>query len=476
MPPESRVPGGDPRRVEQPHFTSRRELRQERQYRADGKCGGAGSPLFLRSIPMNELIFVGIDWATTLHAVCVMDAFGQVLGTKEVAHRATDLATMCDELSALVDSQPDRVHVAIEVPHGAVVDTLLERGFTVYSINPKQLDRFRDRFFAASAKDDRRDAHVLADSLRTDRRAFRRLMADEPLVIELREYSRIHDDLAQERVQLTNRLREQLRRYFPAFLRVADDPADSFARALFKLVPTPDHAVRIKPYRIAALLKKHRIRRIDADTVLAALREPKLIVAEGTVPAAIAHIQLLYERIATVIDQQKQVRSAIDRLMAIEPIVADLPRPSGPENDSPATDARSSQRDLAILRSIPGVGRIVAATLLSEASRLLQARDYHGLRALSGIAPVTRRSGKRISVGMRKACHRRLRNALHAWASVAVIHDPASKLRYAELRARGARHGRALRTIGDRLLRIACAMLRDQTTWRPRPIEVATVA
>ena len=60
----------------------------------------------------------------------------------------------------------------------------------VFAINPKQLDRFRDRFTVAGAKDDRRDAHVLGDSLRTDRRAFRLLAVDDPTIIELREWSR----------------------------------------------------------------------------------------------------------------------------------------------------------------------------------------------------------------------------------------------------------------------------------------------
>ena len=61
------------------------------------------------------------------------------------------------------------VAVAVEVPHGPVVDVLLDRGFIVHAINPKQLDRLRDRFSIAGAKDDRRDAYVSADGLRTDR-------------------------------------------------------------------------------------------------------------------------------------------------------------------------------------------------------------------------------------------------------------------------------------------------------------------
>ena len=69
--------------------------------------------------------------------------------------------------------------------------TLLARGFAVYAINPKQLDRFRDRHTAAGAKDDRRDAHVLADSLRTDQPAFRRVHVEDPLVLQLRELARL---------------------------------------------------------------------------------------------------------------------------------------------------------------------------------------------------------------------------------------------------------------------------------------------
>ena len=45
------------------------------------------------------------------------------------------------------------------------------------------------------------------------------------------------------------------------------------------------------------------------------------------------------------------------------------------------------QRD--VLRSMPGIGRIVLATLLAEATQALTARDYHTLRILTGVAPVT---------------------------------------------------------------------------------------
>lgn len=399
-------------------------------------------------------LFVGVDWATALHQVCVLDADGTPMHERQVRHSANGLAALCTWLLELANGDAARVHVAIEVPHGAVVDTLLEHRFAVFAINPKQLDRFRDRFTMAGAKDDRRDALVLADSLRTDSRAFRELEPDAAWVIELREQSRLHDDLTAERTKLTNRIREQLRRYFPAFLEVASDPAEPFALALFELVPTPHHARLVKPYRVRNLLQKHRIRRIDADAVLAKLREPQLTLAPGTVEAAVAHLRLLAERVALVVRQQATVRETIATMLE-------------GAGEQAGDEGKPEQRDVAILRSVPGVGTIIAATLLAEASRLLSARDYQGLRTLSGIAPVTRRSGKKLTVGMRNACHPRLRNAMHHWARVAALHDPQCKDRYDALRARGASFGRALRTVGDRLLRALCAMLRDQQLWNP---------
>ena len=71
-------------------------------------------------------------------------------------------------LIAASGAAPQAVHVAIEVPHGQVVEALIERGFTVYAVNTDGLDRFRDRFTLTAAKDDSRDAEVLADALRAE--------------------------------------------------------------------------------------------------------------------------------------------------------------------------------------------------------------------------------------------------------------------------------------------------------------------
>jgi hypothetical protein len=146
--------------------------------------------------------FVGVDWASETHHVCVLDAQGAKLGERAFAHSGAGLAEMAAWILGLTGSAAEAVQVAIEVPHLPVVESLIERGFAGHAINPKQLDRFRDRFSPAGAKDDSRDSHVLGDSLRTDPRCFRRLAPLDPVVIELREFSRIAEDLRQERTRL----------------------------------------------------------------------------------------------------------------------------------------------------------------------------------------------------------------------------------------------------------------------------------
>ena len=106
--------------------------------------------------------FVGIDWGSQTHQVCVLDRDRHRVGTRSVEHEGVALAECAVWLTTLAAGEVHRVAVAIEVPRGAIVELLVERGFHVFAINPKQLDRFRDRHTVAGAKDDRRDCFRLS--------------------------------------------------------------------------------------------------------------------------------------------------------------------------------------------------------------------------------------------------------------------------------------------------------------------------
>ena len=96
------------------------------------------------------------------------------------------------------------------------VESALEREHPVFSIHPKQLDRFRDRFSGAPSKDDDRDALVRASSLRTDQPCFRHLQLGDPRLLLLRELSRNQEQLQENFRRDCNRLGSLLQRYFPA--------------------------------------------------------------------------------------------------------------------------------------------------------------------------------------------------------------------------------------------------------------------
>jgi transposase len=260
-------------------------------------------------------LYAGVDWATEAHQVCVVDASGKRLLERSFEHSAPGLAALADTLAKLGGGEPGRVAVSIETPRGAVVETLLERGFAVHAINPKQLDRLRDRHTVAGAKDDRRDAYVLADSLRHDRHLFRRLHVDDPLVIQIREAAREDEDLRQEANRLANRLREQLHRYFPSLLKLSPSADEAWLWALLERAPTPDAARRLKRPKLDELLRQHRVRRISGVEPYEVLQGPALTVAPGTTKGAAGHVQLLLPRLKLVAAQRAQVPSALDDLL-----------------------------------------------------------------------------------------------------------------------------------------------------------------
>lgn len=408
---------------------------------------------------MSETVFrffVGIDWATVQHEVCLMDSSGTVIERRQVEHSGDAIGKMLEWLACVSDDDPSCIAVGIEVPRGPLVESLIERGFAVYSINPKQLDRFRDRRSMAGCKDDALDALVLADSLRSDRHCYRRVRLDDPVIIRIRELSRTEDDHREEHNRLCNQLRELLHRYFPQVLLLSPAVDEPWIWDLLGYAPSPTHVARLSSRRVGHLLKKHRIRRVSAKEVLEILLRKPLQVAPGVVEAASEHVGMLLPRLRLI----RRLRAACAE--RIQTLIEQM--------ESSDTELRE-HRDVPILLSLPGVGRVILATMLAEASQPLAERDYHALRAYSGVAPITRgsgkRSGKRAQVLMRRSCCQRLRNVLYHWARVATQHDDPSREHYAALRSRGHTHGRALRGVADRLLKVAMAMLRDQTEYDP---------
>jgi transposase len=397
--------------------------------------------------------YTGIDWASDRHAVCVVDDNGTVLGETQVEHSGDGIQKCIDWLLQWAGGDASSIAVAIEVPHGAVVESLIENQLAVFAVNPKQMDRFRDRHTVAGAKDDDLDAFVMADSLRTDPRCFHRVELDEPAILRLREWSRMEQDLQTDANRLANQLWEQLRRYYPQMLKLSPAANEAWLWDLLALAPLPGDAAKLKLAKVKAILRSYRIRRVTAEQVLEQLRQPALRLAPGAAEAASEHVLMLLPRLRLLDEQQA---AAAKRIRGILEELCTPPEGEGRE-----------QRDVEILLSLPGIGPVIAATLLAEASQPLRDRDYQALRHYAGAAPVTRRSGKRKVIVMRYACNGRLRNALYHWSRCSMQKDARAKQHYAELRRSGHSHGRALRGVADRNLAMLMSMLKSGTLYDP---------
>lgn len=409
--------------------------------------------------------FLGIDWGSEVHHLCLLNGDRSVGAEQRVNHEATAVqSALTWVLERVQGASASEIAVAIETPRGALIDALLVRGFAVFAINPRQLDRFRDRHTTAGAKDDRRDALVLADSLCTDPAAFHPVMVDDPVIVQLREWARVEADVDREQRVLTNRLREQIYRLTPTLLALCPAADEAWLWTLLDRAPTPAAQLALSRARIGAILREHHVRRVDATAVLEQLRAPRFPLAAGVTEAAVAHIKMLIPRLQLLQTQRaecvRRTEALLDTLRA---------RPE-------AGDQSGGPRDIALLESLPGVGRKTTIALLAEASQPLAARAYHALRAQMGIAPVTKASGKRKIVRMRYACRHSLRQAAYHWGRVAAQRDAASKNYYRQMRARGHSHGRALRSVVDRLLRILMAMLRTRSLYDPSRFETQEAA
>lgn len=420
--------------------------------------------------------FVGVDWGEEEYEVCVLDRRGEVLKRNRIAHSGEAIGGLADWLAKTARCAPDRIAVAIEIKRGALVTELMERSCAVFFCNPKQSDRFRDRHSLSGKKDDRLDAFVLADAVLKDRKILRRIERSHPQLPVLRELVKQHHDLTTRAVALGHQLRAQFHRYFPQMLQLPGAVDAAWKLDLWEKAPTPEKAARLRRTTVEKVLKRRRIRKVTAAQVVETLRQPKLKVASGVTEAAVIGIRVLLPQIILVREQRRQVDREMER--ALETF------------DGDEQGKSSEQRDVEILRQLPGAGRLVVATLLAEAHTELRDRDYQELRKLSGVAPVTVATGKQCTRKKRPARHRKhkpkvrrrlarnakLSQAMHFWAAGAATHDPYWRARLRDQLSRGHSMGTACRNLADSLLRTACACLRDGTSYDPSKKSHAALA
>ena len=330
-------------------------------------------------------VYAGIDWATADHVACVVDMAGRVTDRFSAAHDKAGIAAMIAWLR-----RNKVTEVAIERGDGALVDALLAAGLTVVVITSRQVKNLRSRFGAAGAKDDRFDAFVLADTLRTDRARLRPLIPDTPATISLRMAVRARRDLVAHRVAAGNQLRAHLAVAFPAGVRLFHDLDSPISLAFLARFGSQDAAAGLDEPAIGAWLATIAVRGRPAPASVLCARlhaaPPGATGAQGAAQAGVT--AALTVTLTTLSAQIKALETQIAGQLAGHP-------------------------DRHIFTSLPRPGTVRAARLLAEIGDCRSRfPDPESLAGLAGVAPVTRRSGTRIAHGFRWAVNRQLRNAV----------------------------------------------------------------
>ena len=390
-------------------------------------------------------LFVGDDWAEDHHDVELMDEAGRVLARKRLPEGVAGMA----RLHALIgqqlgdDADDAEVVIGIETDRGPWVAALVAAGYTVYGVNPLQASRYRERHGVSGAKSDTGDAHMLTDMVRTDSHQLRAVAGDSPDAGAVKVVARTHKTLIWERTRQVQRLRHQLREYFPAALAAFEDLDAPDALELLGKAPDPARAARLTRAQVSAALKRARRRDIPgkATAILAALRseqlgQPPAVTAAYAVTARslIAVITTLNEQVTVL---EEQVRAHFGR-----------------------------HPDAEIYLSQPGIGPVLGARVLGEfgddPGRYASGKARKNYAATS---PITRASGKKKVVAARFIRNDRLTDALMAQALSAISASPGARALYDAERDRGAEHNPALRKLANRLVGILHGCLKTRTLY-----------
>ncbi|MBP2370416.1 IS110 family transposase [Pseudonocardia parietis] len=381
----------------------------------------------------------GVDWASTDHAAAVVDPDGEQIARFSIAHDAAGLRTLVRRLLTAQVSA-----VGIERPDGPIVDALRQAGLVVYVIPPGQLKNLRSRYGSAGNKDDRFDAYVLADVVRTDRRRLRPLLVDTASTTALRQSVRARRDLVGHRVAIANQLRAHLQICFPGAVGLFADIDSGVSMSFLERFTSQDRADWLSPKRLGAWLASvGYCGRALPETLHQRLRQAPR-GATGTAGDSAATVTAAFVAVLRTLTAQIETLAArISEQLDLHP-------------------------DTAIFTSLPRSGRVRAARMLAEIG------DARGrfptadsLACLAGVAPSTRQSGKLRSVTFRWGADKQLRDALCDFAGDSRHANPWAADLYRRARARGHDHPHAVRILARAWVDIIWACWTTNTAYDP---------
>jgi transposase len=378
--------------------------------------------------------YVGVDWADQTHAVWVVEERGTKVAARTVPHTVEGFSEWGRELDEW-RAQGIELSAAIERPEGRVVDFLLDHGVVVYPVNPKALDRARDRFRQSKAKSDPFDARVLADFLRTDHMHLQVLQPSSEAAQELKLLAEDYQRHIRQQTRLVNQLTATLKAYYPRGLEVGE-LMTALARAFLQAYPTPEAVTALTERQWQRWARTHRLTETRTRELWDVLRQPQLAVPAHVVRAKARLMQSLVEQLTPVVAAIAQYRKAIEDFFANMPTAQ-------------------------WMRTLPIRDHgITAPTLwarLGDAAGRWE--SFRHLQAHAGVVPVTLKSGKQQRVvQFRFACDKSLRYLVSQVAFLSLGSSEWARAYYDQQRARGHSHHEALRALAAKWLKIIFVM------------------
>ena len=390
-------------------------------------------------------LYVGDDWAEDHHDVEVMNEAGKVLVKKRLPEGAAGMSQLHDLIGRHVpeDAGDAEVVIGIETDRGPWVAALIAAGYTVYPANPLLASRYRERHAVSGAKSDGGDAHMLADMVRTDSHQLRPAAGDSPEAGGIKVVARTRKTMIWDRTRTVQRLRHQLREYFPAALEAFGDLDAPDVLELLARAPDPARAAKLTRAQVAAALKRARRHHVPArtDAILAALRGEHLGQPAALTAAYAATVRSLVAVLVTLNEQVRLLEAQVKEHFGRHP-------------------------DAEIYQSQPGMAAVLGARVLAEFGD--DPYRYESAKArknYAGTSPITRASGKKKVVAARFVRNNRLIDALMAWAFTSMLASPGARAFYDEQRAKGLEHNDALRRLANRLVGILHGCLKSRTLY-----------
>jgi transposase len=378
--------------------------------------------------------WIGIDWGSERHAVCL-----QITGSEHYEHSKPEQnANILREWVVGLQQRFDgrKVAVVIEQSKGAVINFLLEwRFIDIYRVHPKSLKNYRDAVHPSEAKDDPEDAQLLVTFGQLQREKIKPWVPDTEDARLLQRLVEFRRKTVQKRVALSNELTQLLKEYFPQALEWAGELSQKMALDFLERWPTLEKLQKSKPGVIRRFYQQHRCRSVEQIQK----RIEEILGASGLTSdrAILESSQMMMQTMVG------QIRSIVTSIEELEAKIQEIYR---------------RQPDAEIFDSFPGAGATLAPRLQSvvgsDRGRFSSAQE---LAEYSGIAPVTKRSGKTKYVQHRWKCCAYVKQSFHEWAGQTIQFCTWAKAFYSSKRAEGMKHHAAVRALAYKWIRIMYA-------------------